>query len=429
MRLHLLEKLLISSPKQKIRSKSSWNEFYPYYAGFPESFARDIIQTSELGEDSLIVDPWNGSGTTTHAASCLQKKSRGYDINPVMAIVAKARNISNDDLPEIEKILEEVNDSPKIKIASDDPLIEWMQIPTATTLRRIERNIFSHTTLDTELESINNMSFASAAAYVALFSVCRDLTKIFKSSNPTWLKPPKTEDQKVKAKPKDIFTGFAVHLKNILNSHSNSSYNFKTKPSILVSDSTTFKCERPIDLIITSPPYCTRLDYTAATRIELAVVWPLLNLTKDQLSKRMMGSIKVPEHKIMALDDWGPTCISFLEKLQAHPSKASTGYYLKTHLDYFDKLCRSISNISSQLSDTGTAVFVVQDSYYKEIHNDIPAILAEMAQAKSLELFRSVEFHQNNPLSGINSGSKKYRSEFRATESVLCFKTNKDRKK
>ena len=38
----------------------------------------------------MILDPWNGSGTTTYAASQLGYTSRGLDLNPVMNIVARA---------------------------------------------------------------------------------------------------------------------------------------------------------------------------------------------------------------------------------------------------------------------------------------------------------------------------------------------------
>jgi len=63
-----------------------------------------------------------------------------------------------------------------------------------------------------------------------------------------------------------------------------------------------------VDLILTSPPYCTRIDYSAATRIELALLHPLLNLKMEDLGRRMIGSTRVPDHDIAVSETWGDTC-------------------------------------------------------------------------------------------------------------------------
>lgn len=49
-----------------------------------------------------------------------------------------------------------------------------------------------------------------------------------------------------------------------------------------------------IDLILTSPPYCTRIDYTAATRVELALLAPFIGVAVDELGRQMIGSTRVP---------------------------------------------------------------------------------------------------------------------------------------
>ena len=134
-----------------------------------------------------------------------------------------------------------------------------------------------------------------------------------------------------------------------------------------------------VDLILTSPPYCTRIDYTAATRIELAVIQPLTTQAPEQLRRQMTGSTRVPDHAINPRQHWGSTCVAFLDAVKKHHSKASDGYYHKTHLDYFDKMDRSIANCAGALRESGGAILVVQDSYYKDLHNDLPTILSEMA--------------------------------------------------
>jgi hypothetical protein len=177
-----------------------------------------------------------------------------------------------------------------------------------------------------------------------------------------------------------------------------------------------------VDLILTSPPYCTRIDYTAATRIELAMLSSLLGSSAEDLGRHMIGSTRVPEHTITPLPDWGATCNKFLEALGNHPSKASSGYYYLTHLDYFSKMSKSLSNLAKALKRGGIAVCVVQDSFYKDQHNDLPTIIGEMAEAQGLVLVRRKQFPLRRTMAGINPRVRVYRSFPGAVESVLCFR-------
>jgi DNA modification methylase len=51
-----------------------------YYAGFSEAFVDYAIKNSVLKEGALILDPWNGSGTTTAVAT--RKNLTGVTRNP-----------------------------------------------------------------------------------------------------------------------------------------------------------------------------------------------------------------------------------------------------------------------------------------------------------------------------------------------------------
>jgi DNA modification methylase len=61
--------LSIVNPKRKRQVQSAWDEFFPYYAGYPESFARNLLASAQMDPKAVVLDPWNGSGTTTYVAS------------------------------------------------------------------------------------------------------------------------------------------------------------------------------------------------------------------------------------------------------------------------------------------------------------------------------------------------------------------------
>ena len=99
-----------------------------------------------------------------------------------------------------------------------------------------------------------------------------------------------------------------------------------------------------------------------------------------------MGTSTVPSTSGIADSKWGRTCNSFLEGVREHPSKASSGYYYKSHVAYFGSLYRSLRELARVLKDGGHLILVVQDSYYKDIHNDLPLIVAEMAEGLAVRV-------------------------------------------
>lgn len=425
-----MDSLVINSPKRKRRGKASWNEFFPYYAGFPEQFAKDIIESAKLPGDAVIVDPWNGSGTTTYAASQLGYNSRGIDLNPVMVLIARARTLSPLEADSIEpqatSLVQNITRGTG-KATPDDPLLQWFSIDTATTLRKLERRIRKRligSASDGDESQFDKISCFAATFYVALFTVCRNLTKSFASTNPTWLRVPKTPDEKITIPSSELIEAFLQHARSMAASLKSSlpRKGDAVLAKISLGNSTHPNDESVADFILTSPPYCTRIDYTAATRVELALITPLININRDSLSKDMIGSVKVPAGAIEPKKCWGETCLVFLDRLKSHSSKASSGYYFKTHLDYFDKMSRSIQNISHCLKRGSGAVLVVQDSHYKEIHNNLPLIVTEMAERTGLVLVRREDFIQTNALGRINTMSRRYRESTGVTESVICLK-------
>jgi hypothetical protein len=273
----------------------------------------------------------------------------------------------------------------------------------------------------TDLQKISSIA---SAFYVALFAVSRELARPFQSSNPTWLKTANDVDSLIKSDRAWIDERFIEHVRSMaMVLSTQETPNAAEQPiEIRVADSTSPSLNRrSVDAVLTSPPYCTRIDYTAATRVELAIISRLVHTDTLQLGRDMIGSTRVPKVKVAQDISWGPTCRKFLSEMKQHPSKASDGYYLNTHLDYFDKISRSLWVISKALRSKGAAILVVQDSFYKDIHNDLPRIMTEMAARRGLSLKRREDFYIRRSMSGINPNTRNYNRRPGAVESVLCF--------
>ena len=115
---------------------------------------------------------------------------------------------------------------------------------------------------------------------------------------------------------------------------------------------------------------------------------------------------------------------SFLNAVEVHNSKASRSYYYRYHIQYFDAIYRSFLEIDRTLVASGKCVIVVQDSYNKDIHNDLPKIFCEMADSLGWITLDRLDFDIKRTMAGCNKKAMKYRNNSNAIESVLIFKKN-----
>ena len=431
-----LDSAVVINPKRDAKSSVGRAGWYPYYAGFSAEFALTIIDTIGLGREKTILDPWNGSGTTTLSALRAGQKAIGFDLNPVMVVAAKAQTVSPLSKESLRPLAAEILDiavrtqPPKMERA--DPLLTWLNPESAGSFRRIEAAIqhllvarkgFSSLSSPGALEEISDLA---SLFYVALFRSLRSSLKGFFSSNPTWVKSPYSPRQRLRPTFESITATFNRECEEMIGLLAFESRD-KWQGTCQLAESSSISLpldDRTVDLVLTSPPYCTRIDYAVATRLELALLGfdPIQGF--DELRKKLMGTAMVPKTAPKIQEAWGPTCNRFLTDLSAHPSKASQTYYLKNHLQYFDGLAISIREIGRVLKPGGACVLVVQDSYYKDIHTDLPTIALEMAAASELSAGRRVDFVHHRTRAGINPATRLYRSQLTATESVLLLRRN-----
>lgn len=70
----------------------AFHNLYPYKGKFYPRVVRTLINAFKLNHDSLLLDPFNGSGTATHEASIMGIKSVGIDVTPMGIILSKLKN-------------------------------------------------------------------------------------------------------------------------------------------------------------------------------------------------------------------------------------------------------------------------------------------------------------------------------------------------
>jgi SAM-dependent methyltransferase len=411
--------------------QSAWYRFYP---GFSERFARSALQSGRLGNGACVLDPWNGSGTTTATATDLGINVRGYDLNPVMVVVAKARCLDAAEYSSLRPLASEVlrQAEKSFDPTNDDPLSGWLRPQSIAPIRGIEaaiQRLLVDNRRYTSLRDrgVNDISDLAAFFYVGMFRMLRELLHPFATTNPTWIKRANSTRSLVRPGANTIHKIFRRHLAEMFPSAATRvKSRARNERTICVASSEKLPLrDNSINQVIASPPYCTRIDYAVSTSPELALLGYGFDTDFDTLRRQLIGTPTVPSALPKIPKDLGVSCLRFLDALNLHTSKASSTYYYKNHVQYFRSIGNSISEISRVLKPCGKCVLVVQDSYYKDLHNDLPSIFTEMAELRGLQLRERNDFPLSRTMAGINPGAKEYRNTFSAIESVLVFEGRK----
>lgn len=431
--------LSIENPKRRSDRGLSKGGWYPYHAGFSVKFANSVLDSASLPNGARVLDPWNGTGTTTTSAFWRGLKAVGCDLNPAMGVVAKARLLDPREILSILPIAVDILSKAardKTELATQaDPLTAWLCPESASSIRKIERALCKllinpkNSKAGAGGYKLDALSTIAAFFYTGLFRTTRTILRAFFSTNPTWVKKPR--DPKTRLRPSaetiaDVFLSEIENMAALISNGTIATVQPRGNATILVASSSSLPVRsRSIDLVLSSPPYCTRIDYAVATSFELAVMGFKEDDRLHELRQQLMGTTAILANMPRASEAWGRTCLQLIQKIYRHPSKASKTYYYKNHLQYFAALNASLKELGRVLKPGGNCVLVAQDSYYKEIHIDLAKIVVEMAGAFGMELKQSANFVNPISFARVNPAVRKQRKEFEAIESVLCFLKSK----
>ena len=193
---------------------------------------------------------------------------------------------------------------------------------------------------------------------------------------------------------------------------------------VLLGDSTNLPGHRlEPDLVLGSPPYCTRIDYAMATRVELSVLG--LSVSEQvTLRRSLLGTTTVPPVSPVLSPAIGDTARRTLDAIRDHPSKASRTYYAKSFAHYLAGYTTSLQQISAVASPSGTIGLVVQDSYYKELRVDLAAITNDILEGFGWHLYHSFSFSPRRSIANINPRAVAYRENgVTPLEQALFFRS------
>lgn len=415
--------MLNLKPKRRLK-ESALERLYPYYAGFSLDFAMEALKAINLKTGSLILDPWNGAGTATCAASKLGFDSIGIDLNPAVCLVAKARLalLSGTVLPGIGVF--DVKPSPsQRKIKSQiDPLLMHLTPRSVKYVRAIVQSILSSND-DHELASINidvaRLLPGQAVSLTLLMNSVKALSPKT-TSNPTWMKAIKGKSS---FSPQALISLIEQQKDELQSALKNQAQSAQSQALIQVGDarSLAFVKTNSVDGVLTSPPYCTRIDYARATSFELAFLGIAQSHAEGELRYQLMGTTAIRRGDVIwdIPTSWPAGIQLLLASIREHSTYAARRYYFRNFRQYFEDAIQACAELTRVTKADGQMIIVTQNSFFKDIEIKLPTLYSEIFENLGCKVEVIATQRASKFFSSINPKARARANERNYAEVVL----------
>ncbi len=223
----------------------AFHNLYPYKGKFYPRVVRTLINAFRLNNNSLLFDPFNGSGTTTHEASLMGIKSVGIDVTPIGIILSELKNELlfvdgqklNFTTKELQDILEAIENK---DWKHSNPIIHKLML------------VLYFDTVDAFVRTSRYNRKGKVGLFIEKFNYLKDCYK-------------KTAEVKekysLKFEPAKIIEGDILELKNMR------------------------EMQEKFDACITSPPYYFSIDYVGKDKI----AYEYLGVDMQKVESKYLG--------------------------------------------------------------------------------------------------------------------------------------------
>lgn len=403
-------------------SDTSIHDWYRMVFAYSDQIIYDLGEEFGITEDDLILDPFNGTGTTTLAAKKEGIDSIGTDANPVGVLAGKVKTTWNIDLEEfrkrrntllrtIEPVFRKISSEGNVTLSSftneesDDVSLKkydftepektpkgWLSEKPRKKMLVLRHHVEELPDDDiTDLfrlamvailpEDVANIGFGPEA-YKQSPQEDVDVYTLFDNK----LDKMEADLRKVQ---KAVDEGFKPGDVEVIYADAREIADELREQSELIH---TEKHDGTVDYIITSPPYPAEHDYTRNQRLELIWIGELEDNQDLQHIKKK--NIRSNTKNIYVDDSEGEeTNIRNNERIDAIVTEMERiieeddiqhgfgQYYPRVVEEYFAGMLRHFEQVFDIMTPGGKAAYVVADSgSYWEVQIETGEILQELAE-------------------------------------------------
>lgn len=348
------------------------HRWYYYKEGFSPNLVNKAINELDLGNEDLVLDPFNGSGTVTLTSSMRGIPSIGIEVNPFTAFIArtKAHNVDAKELEVYSKLLIEFIKKDTITTS------RWIGISTFTEHDNLNKWLFNRSVVDayeSGIQFLENVSAVQIKDVLKLALISSLMANANARRDGKCFKYRKGWERNGYGKNSFLETlanKLKVCLEDVINTQ------VIATPLIVCQDSRFFLKNDDGDtysLCITSPPYLNTFDYTDIYRPELFLGGFISsNKALYQLRLNTMRSHVQALWPAPTEQDFGPDYTSVMEYLLCHQELLMCKRIPLMVQAYFEDIKEIMETLWVKMKDGGQVWMVVSTSAYagKEIPVD-----------------------------------------------------------
>lgn len=421
-----LSRQVVSFQANKLRPSYRW---YKYKEGFSAELVHKYIHEHELKKTKKILDPFAGSGTTLFAASELGIDSIGIELLPIGQEIIKTRNIlqyefTDDDFNRLEYW--EKNKPWNLSKSSSDYSI--LRITSGAypveTENCIKKYLF---TIQNENDKVKSVLFFALLCVLENISYTRKdgqyLRWDYRSGRRIGSKP--FDKGEIKPFDSEIIQKIDEILSDTKYFNNDSLFNYNDQPSPHgVIETVAGSClnELPkfndcsFDLVITSPPYCNRYDYTRTYALELAMIGSteeeLASLRQSMLSctveNREKDLLKINPNWSLPLNivenhDLLQSILKYLEFKKTNKTLNNNGLP-RMIKGYFYEMACVVFELFRVLSSDGQVIMVNDNVRYAGASISVDLILSDIAKNIGFQIEKISVLPQNKGNSSQQMG-------------------------
>mgnify|MGYP001159320040 FL=1 len=378
-----------------VKSKDTpFQRWYPYIEGYSTDFVKSVIENFNI-KDTLIYEPFAGTGTTLFASDEIGLSTVYSEVNPLLQYlihtkltVLKAKeqqrkklssdltDISNSILQNLDKFEEDkalkeayTTLFANSKYFSDETLSQILKIRSFIDIVRLEDELLADTLTIAVLSCLLPISYLKKVGDVR-FKTQKEIEKELKIF-----------DEILPQKIADI-------ADDVLNFN----YSLKNKHELILSNAKNISRvnELKIGAVITSPPYLNGTNYFRNTKVELWFLRYLqyendLRFFRDQALTSGINDVKKEYAYVNGLDILAKSKIL----KSTHKELIEKAYDSRIPImakSYFEEMYRIFSDCKTHLENSAKLLIDIGDSIFCGIHIKTDEILIELLRELGFKL-------------------------------------------
>lgn len=410
-----------------VKSKDiPFQRWYPYIEGYSPDFVKSLIKNYDI-TNTLIYEPFAGTGTTLLAADELDLPTIYSEVNPLLQFLIRTklnvlkakesqRKKLSNDLKAIQKaILKNINkfeedkslkESYKTlfsdkKYFPDETLEQVLKLRSYIDIIKLEDILLADTLTVAVISCLLPVSYLKKVGDVR-FKTAKEIEKGLKTFN-------------------DILP---EKIGNIAEDVLNFDYNLKGKPEFILSNAKNIGSvnDLKIGAIITSPPYLNGTNYFRNTKVELWFLRYLqyendLRFFRDQALTSGINDVKKEYAHVNGLDIASKSSLLKATLIELNKNAYDSRIPIMAQ-SYFKEMYTIFNDAKPLLEQNAKVLIDIGDSIFSGVHINTDDILIELMQGLGYEFVESKILRK-----------RRSRNQEILTQSLLVFEYKEKQKK